>query len=289
MTEHTRPFADLLGRVVPLLVRRFGPPGAFLVPELAAATDRDTILLPAAEVPEGTVVGAVLQGFVYLDSEDRPIATLTPPPLTLGDVAFLKATDLSDFGAFFDWGLMKELLVPRKEQTREIRVGDEHPIGLFLDSTGRLCGTMRVSELLRDKPDYAAGEWIQGQAWRNEPEIGLFVILGKRSVGLVPKAEPHTLRRGDAAQFRVSQVMPDGKVTLSLRAVAHEQRGSDAEHVLRVLTLRPELSLGDKSTPEEILAATGLSKKAFKRALGQLFKERRVEIQAGVATPSARP
>ena len=270
---------DLLGRVATLPVRRFGPPGAFLSCDPKdQRPNAETLLLPGSEVPEGTKEGDDLEVFVYLDSEDRPIATARAPKLVLGDVAFLAVTDVAPFGAFVDWGLPKELLVPYAEQTRDIRVGERHPVGLYIDDTGRLAGTMRVSEMLREKGQFDLDEWVWGEAWRKEPDLGVFVIVQRRFVGLVPASEPHALLRGDAARFRVTTVLPDGKIELSLRGHAHEELENDAQKVLETLALPGTPKVGDRSSPEEIRALFGLSKKAFKRVVGHLLKQRAVTI-----------
>jgi predicted RNA-binding protein (virulence factor B family) len=270
---------ELLGRVVPLTVRRFGPPGAFLSVD---AKDPDpkaaTILLPRAEVPKDAAEGASIEVFVYLDSEDRPIATTRTPGVTLGRVAFLSVTDVTSFGAFVDWGLLKELLVPRALQTRDMRVGERHPVGLFLDDTGRLAGTMRVSEMLSDGGDFELDAWVDGEAWRKDPELGVFVILEQRFLGLIPAGEPNTLQRGEAARFRVANFLADGKLELSLRGHAHQEVEGDAQVILAKLSAAQAPKVGDRSSPEEIRTLLGLSKKAFKRALGRLLKQRVVTI-----------
>jgi uncharacterized protein len=270
----SRPFDDLLGRIVTLLIRRFGPPGAFLASEPGdLAPGAPVILLPGAEVPEGAAEGDALEVFVHLDSEDRPVATLRAPAITLGDVAFLRVADVVRFGAFVDWGLRKELLVPHAEQTRDVRVGERHPVGLFVDDTGRLAGTMRVSEILRRTGEFELDEWVDGEAWRSEPEIGVFVIVERRFVGLVPAGEPQNLARGQAARFRVASVLADGKIELSLRGHAHEEVEGDAQRILAHLAHPGAPRVGDRSSPEEVRAVFGLSKKAFKRAAGRLLKE----------------
>jgi predicted RNA-binding protein (virulence factor B family) len=209
--------------------------------------------------------------------------------LQLGEIAFLAVTAVTEVGAFVDWGLPKELLVPFREQTRELKVGDRHPVGLFVDKTGRLAGTMRVSERLRAKPVVAVDEWVAGEAWRTEPAVGLFVIVERRFVGVVPASEPHGLERGAAAMFRVTRVFPDGKFELSLRGKAHEELADDAQHVLAILQLPATPAVSDRSSPEEIRSLFGLSKKAFKRAVGRLLKERTATLdERGCVRPSAR-
>jgi len=168
--------------------------------------------------------------------------------------------------------------VPFAEQTRELSRGDIHPIGLIQDSSGRLAGTMRIRELLSEHGDFRVGEWVEGEAWREEPGVGVFVILERRFLGLLPEREPHTLRRGQAASFRIANVWPDGRVELSLRGLAHDELEADAEHVLSVLRRAGAPRVSDQSAPEQIRRHFGLSKKAFKRAVGRLLKQGKVAL-----------
>jgi predicted RNA-binding protein (virulence factor B family) len=271
---------DPVGRRVSLRVRRIGGPGAFLAKD---EQDPKLLLLPRREVPQGLAVGDEIEVFVYLDSDDTPIATTAAPGVMLGDVAFLEVVSLEPFGAFVAWGLPKDLLVPKDEMIRDVRVGERHAIGLYLDDTRRLAGTMRVSELLRGSHAFRVGDWVEGEAWRKEPGLGVFVIVEKRFVGLLPESEPHRLSRGERARFRVSHVHRDGKFELSLRGLAHEERDRDAERIVEVLRERPG-TFGDGSSPDELRAAFGLSKKAFKRALGGLLRSGQVVLdEAGNA------
>ena len=201
--------------------------------------------------------------------------------LELGEVDVLTVVDLTPFGAFVDWGLAKDLLVPLKEQTRPLRVGDRYAIGLYRDNTDRLAGTMRVAEMLGTGRHFAPDEWVPGVAWREEPGLGLFVILERRSLALVPAVEPHALAVGDAASFRVAHVHADGKVEVSLRRLKEDAIDEDAERLFAVLTGSPAPELGDASSPERIRALVGISKKAFKRAAGRLLRTGRVRIDEG--------
>jgi len=214
-----------------------------------------------------------------MSSEPPP----TPPSdfeLEPGDVAFLTVTDVNAIGAFVDWGLPKELLVPFAEQTRDLHIGDRVPIGVFVDNTGRFAGTMKIRELLTNDGEFHPDEWVEGEAWRNEPGVGLFAILEHRFLGLVPASEPHSLTRGQAARFRIARILADGKIELSLREQAHEQLASDAQHVLATLRLPDTPTLSDHAHPDQIRALFGLSKKAFKRAVGRLLKEGAVALDA---------
>jgi predicted RNA-binding protein (virulence factor B family) len=273
-------FAHLVGRSCQLELKRFGPSGAFLG-EADGDLQGPALLLLGPEIPENARVGDLVPVFVYLDSEDRPLATTRTPKVRLGEVAFLRVSARTQFGAFVDWGLPKELLVPFAMQTRELEVGALQPIGLYLDDSGRLAGTMRVTEMLRGRTRaFEQDEWVQGEAWRWEDEIGLFVIVERALVGLVPFQEPHGLSRGQGAKFRVTNVLPDGKLELSLRGFAHEELADDAQRILAILRQPRPPRVGDKSDPDELRRLFGLSKKAFKRAVGRLLKEHAVEIDA---------
>ncbi len=272
--------AELLGYRVTLRILRLAAPGAFLAIDATAEDpEAPTVLLPHREVPPDVGVGDPVTVFVHLDSDDRPIATTVEPRLTLGEVTFLTCTATTPIGAFFDWGLGKELLVPFAQQSKELHVGERQPIGLYLDNTGRLAGTMHVSELLDRRPrQVALDDWMMGEAWRNDPDIGLFAILERSFVGLVPATEPHALRRGDTAKFRVTNVLADGKLVLSLRQHAYQELENDAAAVLAVLGRPGAPRVGDRSSPDTIRDLFGISKKAFKRAVGRLLKDRAIEL-----------
>lgn len=270
---------DVLGQRVTLPIERFIDAGALL--------GGDEILLPRREVPDGAQRGDEVDVFIYLDSEDRPVATRAEARLERGQVTFLEVIDQARFGAFVDWGLPKDLLVPLDEQTRELRVGDRHPFGLIIDETGRLAGTMRISEMLRYDGGFKLDDWVEGEAWRQEPGLGVMVILERAFLGLLPAQEPHGLQRGQAARFRVTHVHRDGKVELSLRDHAHAERDQDASVILAALGGPNPPRLGDRSSPDEIRRAVGLSKKAFKRAVGGLLKRGAVHIDdAGWLVPA---
>ena len=274
-------FQHLIGHTVTLVIRRFNASGAFLNEPLDGREDGPALLMIGSEIPLGAQVGDQVEVFVHLDSQDRPIATTRRSTLELGEVAFLRVTACTPIGAFVDLGLAKELLVPFAEQTKDLHVGSREPIGLYVDDSGRLAGTMKVAELLNlEPPSFTEDQWIEGEAWRNDPEIGLFAIVERRFLGLVPAREPHRLTRGEAGRFRVTHLYPDGKLELSLRGHAHEELDGDAELVLREISRPGAALVGDHSSPEELRERFGLSKKAFKRAAGRLLKQRLAELDA---------
>jgi uncharacterized protein len=273
---------SLLGLQADLVVRKIEPHVVWLSSR-QGTPDQPLLPLPAAEVPARPAIGDVLSVFVYLDSDDHPIATTRAPKLARGEVAMLMVVDVTPFGAFMSWGLKKDLLVPLREQTRAVRVGETCAIGLYLDDTGRLAGTMRVAELLRasaleDDAGDGTDDWREGVAWREEPGLGLFVILEKRTLALLPASEPHTLRAGDAGRFRITHVHPDRKVEVSLRRLKHEELEPDADRLFALLSGSSPPDIGDGSTPDQIRGLLGISKKAFKRAAGRLLKSGRVTI-----------
>jgi len=272
------PHREYLGCVVQLKVLRFTPHGAFLSLDAEADDQSPAILLPGGEVPRGVDVGDPVDVFVYLDSEDRPIATTAEPLVSLGQVAFLRVKDLTNIGAFMDWGLAKDLLLPYAEHTRDIHVGERHPVGLTIDNTGRLAGTMRVTEMLKEKPPFELGQWVQGEAWRKDPELGVFVILERQYVGLLPIEEGAGLGRGQPGMFRVSRVQRDGKIDLSMRREPQDQRADDGALILAHLGREGAARIGDGLSPDRIRELFGFGKKAFKRAAGTLLKERRVRV-----------
>jgi predicted RNA-binding protein (virulence factor B family) len=273
---------SLLGRVAELVVKRIDAEAAWLAPR-AGRGKVAPIPLPLGEIVSGDAlkVGASVRVFVYLDSEDHPIATTRTPKIALGEVDFLMVTDTVPFGAFVSWGLKKDLLVPHREQVRRMRVGERHAVGLYIDDTGRLAGTARVAEMLHAGGNYSLDAWVDGVAWRDEAGLGLFVILEKRHLALLPSSEPHRLYPGDAARFRVAHVHTDGKVEVTLRGLKHEEMEADAARLLEVLSAPRAPRLGDDTSPERIRAVLGISKKAFKRAAGRLLKMQRVEVDDG--------
>jgi predicted RNA-binding protein (virulence factor B family) len=218
------------------------------------------------------------------------VVTTHASGIVLGEVDILTVSDVAPFGAFVSWGPGQDLLVPLREQTRPLQVGDRCAIGTYLDRTGRLAGTMRVAEMLGVARQFLPDEWVRGVAWRDEPGLGLFVILEKRSLALLRVTEPHALRPGDGSRFRISHVHPDGKVEVSLRGLRQDEIDSDAERLLALLTAQRPPQLGDASSPEHIRAQVGISKKAFKRAAGRLLKTGRAEIDRdGFLRPRKTP
>ena len=203
------------------------------------------MLLPAKQVPEGAKVGDELEVFLYRDSSDRLISTTRTPKLCMGQVALLTVVQVGKVGAFLDWGLEKDLLLPFKQQTRKVKTGEQVLAALYIDKSGRLCATMNVYEHLRTDSPYKKDDKVTGRIYEISKNFGAFVAVDNCFSGLIPKKElfgDTELRIGDQVTARVVKV------------------------------------LDDKAAPEVIAHETGMSKNEFKRAVGHLLKEGKIQI-----------
>ena len=242
--------------------------------------DEEAVLLPRKQVPEGADIGSRVTVFIYKDSADRLIATTSTPRLQLGETAKLEVKEVSRIGAFLDMGLEKDLLLPFKEQTHPVRKGEKCLVSLYVDKSHRLAATMRVYSHMSSQSPYKAEDWVEGTVYEINPSIGAFVAVDNRYYGLIPQKEIFgKVREGETVQARVVRVREDGKLDLCLRQRAYVQMGADAEAVLKVLEeFDGVLPFNDKAKPEIIQREFGISKNAFKRAVGRLLKEGKIRI-----------
>ena len=240
----------------------------------------DRVLLPKKQVRAGVRPGDQMEVFLYKDSRDRPIATTAEPLLTLGDVGRLKVKEVSRIGAFLDWGLEKDLFLPFRQQTRKVRAGEECLVALYIDKSGRLCATMNVYEYMRTDSPYGPDDHVTGTVYQISENFGAFVAVDDLYSGLVPKKEFYDQAKiGDRVEARVTGVKADGKLDLSLREKTYLQIDEDAEQVMKAIEeFGGVLPFSDKASPEVIKRELSMSKNAFKRAVGRLLKEGRVEI-----------
>ncbi|GFO85407.1 MULTISPECIES: CvfB family protein [Anaerostipes] len=242
--------------------------------------DDGSILLPAKQVPKDARIGDRISCFVYKDSEDRPIATVHVPKITLGAIRPLRVKDVSSIGAFLDWGLEKDLFLPFKEQIGHIRPGREYLVSLYIDKSSRLCATMKIGKLLSTDHSYHAGDWVLGTIYNIHPDHGAFVAVEDQYLGRIPKQEIHEkLSVGDHLRMRITSVASDGKLNLSLHEKAYLQMDRDAKLVMDTIeSYDGALPFNDKAKPAVIERELGLSKNAFKRAVGRLLKEGKITI-----------
>ena len=211
----------------------------------------EDVLLPRKQVPKDAKVGNALTCFVYRDSDDRLIATLTKPYLTVGEIASLEVKDVTGIGAFLDCGLERDLFLPFKEQTTKVQKGKSYPVRMYVDKTGRLACSMRLYEYLKTNHGFKKGEHVKGSIYQVRPGFGAFVAVEDKYSGLIHSTELYDrVAVGDKVEARVRSY---GGV----------------------------LPFDDKADPERIRDEFGLSKNAFKRAVGRLLKEKRIRIENG--------
>ena len=238
------------------------------------------VLLPIKQMPENKGVGDKLEVFVYRDSKDRMIATTHEPKLCMGQIANLGVAQMGKFGAFLDWGLEKDLLLPFKEQRGKVKQGNEVLVSLYIDKSNRLCATMNVYENLRTDSPYQAGDRVRGRVYELSDNFGAFVAGDNLYSGLIAKKELYgNVEPGTDVEARVLRVREDGKLDLSIREKAYIQMDADAEKILSLLdSYEGALPFSDKAAPEVIKHETGMSKNEFKRAVGRLLKQGKIEI-----------
>lgn len=251
--------------------------GVYLAEE---AGSMDKVLLPKKQVPEGAENGTEIEVFIYRDSKDRLIATTAQPKLTLGELAVLEVKEVGKIGAFLDCGLEKDLFLPFKQQTRRVRTGDQVLVAMYADKSNRLCATMNVYEYLKKESPYAKEDVVKGVIYEISKNFGAFVAVDNLYSALIPAKEFHgEYEIGDEVEARVTGVKPDGKLDLSIRRKAHLQMDEDAEYVMQVIDeFDGVLPFNDKVSPEVIQREFHMSKNAFKRAVGRLYKEGKIEI-----------
>ena len=243
---------------------------------------QEKVLLPKKQVPEGVEVGDPIEVFLYKDSSDRLIATTNEPKIMLGELAVLNVAATGGIGAFLDWGLEKDLFLPYREQTTQVKAGDEVIAALYLDKSERLCATMKVYPYLQKESPYQKDDVVTGMVYEISHNFGAFVAVDDKYSALIPKkelyGELHVLQQISA---RVTGVKEDGKLDLGIRQKAHLQMSEDADKVLSLLREKKGfLPLHDKSSPEQIRETIGMSKNEFKRAIGHLYKEHLITLES---------
>lgn len=267
-----------LGEIQELVIVKKVEFGVYLAEEGGDAQEK--VLLPAKQVPADAQMGDKLPVFIYRDSSDRPIATTKEVKLTLGKTALLKVAQVGKIGAFLDWGLEKELLLPYKEQTWRIREGEECLAALYIDKSNRLCATMKVYPYLQTDSPYKKDDRVTGRVYEISREFGAFVAVDDKYSGLIPAKEMFgSVAEGDILTARVTGVKEDGKLDLSIREKAYIQIAADADKILAVIeSFDGVLPFNDKASPETIKREMQMSKNEFKRAVGKLLKEGKITI-----------
>lgn len=264
-----------LGKYQTLKIVRKASVGAYL------GDEEEQVLLPGKQVPAGAVVGDDVRVFVYRDSEDRLISTINEPLVTLGEVAMLTVKEVSKNGAFLDWGLEKDLFLPYKEQTTQVKAGERYLIALYVDKSSRLCGTMNVYDYLSTQSPYVKDDQVTGVVYNYNERFGAFVAVDNKYSGMLLARELHRkVNVGEHVEARVVFVRKDGKLDLSLQKKAYLQIEEDSKKIYDIIQkMGGVLPYTDKAEPETIKNDFSMSKNEFKRGIGRLLKERKVVIE----------
>ncbi len=260
-----------------LRVSKIVPPGLLL-----NGHNYGDVLLPKKHAPKNLSKGDEVDVFLYLDSEDLPIATTQQPKVCVGQFAYLKAIDSNKYGTFFDWGLDKDLLVPFGEQHRPLEVGKSYLLYVYIDKVdSRITGSTKIDKFLDyEKPhSYKVGDTVK-LIIANSTDLGLKAIVDHGHWGMLYKNEVHqTLSFGQSIGGFIKSVRPDGRIDLSLQ-FGQESRDKDEQKILDYLNANHGLSdINDKSEPQLIADIFGISKGAFKKAVGRLYKKREIRLE----------
>lgn len=267
-----------LGKLHKLKVAKITSIGVYL--NLDGDEKKEKILLPQKQVPENTNIGDEIEVFIYKDSEDRIIATIRKPKIAIGQLALLEVVQTTKIGAFLDWGLEKDLFLPFKEQNCRVKEGKKYLVTMYIDKSDRLAATMDIGKLLSHESPYSEEDKVMGTIYSIDNEVGAFVAVDNKYQGLVPKHEFYgDYECGDQIEVRIVKVKEDGKLDLSLRPKAYKLIDTDSEMILEEMDKRGGfLHLHDKSDPKRIKRELNMSKRAFKRAVGNLLKEGKINI-----------
>ncbi len=265
-----------IGSYNELVVERAVDFGLYLNPK------EDEVLLPAKYVPENAGPGDLLRVFVYTDSEDRPVATTLEPKAVVGEFAFLTVKDVTPIGTFLDWGLEKDLFVPKSEQQDRMYKGKKYVVKVCLDEeTQRVYATTRITV----NCDKDTGELHEGQKVRmmihNITTMGIMAVIENRWTGMLYRNETYeTLSIGDTRDGYINRIREDGKIDLALKKPGYTSVADSSERVLeRLAASGGFIPCHDKSSPDEIRKVFSMSKKEFKRVVGGLYKNGRIEIK----------
>lgn len=266
-----------LGRINTLTILRSTSVGLFLGDD-----DIDDLLLPNKYVPESYEIGDSIDVFCYLDHEERPVATTQTPLIKRGEFAYLEVVDVNEFGAFLDWGLEKHLFAPFREQQQKMETGQRYVVHCYLDEKSfRLAASSKLRKFFsKEIPDYNINQKVEALVIRIS-DIGVDMVVEQQFRGLVFRDQVfRDLAVGDRVTAYIKEVRPDGKIDLSLQAVGTEKLEPAAEEVWETLMANKGfLPLHDKSSPEQIKSELQMSKKTFKKAIGVLYRKRKIRIE----------
>ncbi len=241
----------------------------------------DEVLLPLKYVPQNTKPGETLRVFVYTDSEDRPVATTRKPKAVVGEFAYLKVKDVTSFGAFMDWGLEKDLLVPKSQQQIRLNVGKKYVVKVCLDiMTNRVYGTNKIASNCEKTPtDLVTGQKVSMLIY-SLSKIGIMAVINNKYAGMLYRDETYeTLSVGDQRDGYINRIREDGSIDLSLKRPGYRSVIDSSSKIIQALKDSDGfIACHDKSPPQEIKKMFEMSKKEFKRTIGGLYKNGKIEI-----------
>lgn len=280
MHDYNRKVMLEIGKYNTLTILRNTKVGLFLG---NTTDDKDDVLLPNKYVPKVFEIGEEIVVFVYLDHEERPVATTLQPYILLNEFALLRVNYVNQVGAFMDWGMEKDILVPFKEQARPMEKGKRYLVYLYKDEkTNRLVASSKTNQFLNNENiTVEKGEEVD-LIVSHITELGINVIINEKHKGLLYKDEVYdeTIRTGDRAIGYIKNIRPDGKIDVSLQKQGYENVEPNAVRILDELRAsRGFLRLNDNSHPEDIKTVLKMSKKTFKKAIGSLYKDKLIEIK----------
>lgn len=239
------------------------------------------ILLPTRYVPEDLEVGDEIEVFVYLDNEERRVATTLEPKAMVGDFAYLEVAWVNEFGAFLDWGLMKDLFCPFREQKKRMETGRSYIVHVHLDEESyRIMASAKVEKWLEnDTSPLSVGDKVSALIWQ-KTDLGFKAIIENKYGALLYDSQVFKdIHTGDRVDAYITKIRPDGKIDIALQPSGRQHTEDFAEQLLHYLQYRGgRCRLGDKSSAEEIKEQFGVSKKTYKRAIGDLYKRRLITI-----------
>ncbi len=267
-----------IGKINNLIVSKHSTHGVYLKDE----DSDEEVLLPNAFVDSKLSVDDVISVFIYKDSEDRIVATTETPKLFLGQFELLRIKDVTKVGAFADWGLQKDLLIPYSEQKHELEVGEEYIVHLYLDEQSkRLVGSTKIRKhLQKEGIVLTPGDEVDLMAF-DVSDMGVSVIVNEKYSGMVYDDEIYEpLEYGEKLKGYVKKVREDGRLDITLRKFGYKKVSSESDKILKKLNENNGfLNLHDKSSPEEISNQLKMSKKVFKKAIGDLYKRKKIKIE----------
>ena len=268
-----------IGEINSLKVSRDTPHGLFLVDD-----EGEDVLLPGQYLKGDEKVGDIIDVFIYNDSEDRVVATTETPKISLDEFASLKVIDVNKNGVFLDWGLEKDLLVPFKEQNKKMQLGQTYVVRMYLDEeTDRLVATAKVKQFLSNEALAIQEKDKVDLLVFNQSDLGFDVIVDEKHVGLLYRNEVFApIKNGDRLTGYVKQIRSDGKMDVTLQPDIETHLENSNQVILQALkTNGGVLNISDKSSPEDIYATVHMSKKIFKKAIGNLYRQRKIKLEPG--------